>query len=407
MAEFKVQMTSAKGETLYTKGTFCEEDIVVTPELEEITITENGEYTPSKVGYSKVNVDVETGGGYRDIPTYHFVEAGRVIEKIRNFKLTHPNSLVFGAVSDIHVYNGNTTYEEKSKTSIKHAAFALEMVGAMAEITVSKSEEGEVYIKDYGVEPLVTQLLYGPQEITTYKLADYIIKIDHHDDSPDYANINYVDPTSPACASILVRLFRQWKFKLNKEIATYLYLAITTDTGRFRYRGVNEEVLANAGYLLSYEIDTDKLYTNLYIKEDKTFKLQGYVYQNFKRTEHGVAYMHMTKELMEEYGVTKDDAANLVNCMDSVRGSLIWVVFVDQMYEHIEAATLEEDPGNEIRVRIRSRFVAINEVATHFRGGGHLMAAGATIYSLDEKEQILSELDTLLKEYKENNPEVF
>ena len=47
------------------------------------------------------------------------------------------------------------------------------MIGAMAEVTVAKNEVGEVYIKEYGVEPLVTQLLYGTQEITTYKLSDY------------------------------------------------------------------------------------------------------------------------------------------------------------------------------------------------------------------------------------------
>ncbi len=47
------------------------------------------------------------------------------------------------------------------------------MVGGMAEITVAKKENGDVYIKEYGVEPLVTQLLYGTQEITTYKLSDY------------------------------------------------------------------------------------------------------------------------------------------------------------------------------------------------------------------------------------------
>lgn len=72
-------------------------------------------------------------GGYGDIPTHHYTESGRVVNNINAFRTLHPNNLIFGAVSDIHVYNGNSTYEEKSKTSIKHAAFALEMVGAMAE----------------------------------------------------------------------------------------------------------------------------------------------------------------------------------------------------------------------------------------------------------------------------------
>ena len=71
-------------------------------------------------------------GGYGDIPTYHYTEALRVAETIKAFKNTHSNSLVFGAVSDIHVFHGDATYEAKSKVSAKHSAFALEMVGAMA-----------------------------------------------------------------------------------------------------------------------------------------------------------------------------------------------------------------------------------------------------------------------------------
>jgi predicted MPP superfamily phosphohydrolase len=77
--------------------------------------------------------ELPDAGGYGDIPTYHYVESGRVIDNIRTFKASHPNSLIFGAVSDIHVYNGDATYEAKSKASIKHASFALEMVGAMTE----------------------------------------------------------------------------------------------------------------------------------------------------------------------------------------------------------------------------------------------------------------------------------
>lgn len=60
----------------------------------------------------------------------------------------------------------NATAESGSGTADR-------MIGEMAEITVARKENGEVYIKEYGVEPLVTQLLYGTQEITTYKLSDY------------------------------------------------------------------------------------------------------------------------------------------------------------------------------------------------------------------------------------------
>ena len=60
-----------------------------------------------------------------------------------------------------------------NSTSDSGRGTADRMIGGMAKVTVGKKETGEVYIKEYGVEPLVTQLLYGTQEITTYKLTDY------------------------------------------------------------------------------------------------------------------------------------------------------------------------------------------------------------------------------------------
>lgn len=68
-ADIIVPMTSAKGVLLKTQNKFCENDILVTPELEELTVTENGEYTPSKVGFGKVTVNVAASGGV-DLDSY-------------------------------------------------------------------------------------------------------------------------------------------------------------------------------------------------------------------------------------------------------------------------------------------------------------------------------------------------
>ena len=47
------------------------------------------------------------------------------------------------------------------------------MVGGIANVTLDKNESGEVYIKDYGVTPVVTHVLTGSAKITTYLLSDY------------------------------------------------------------------------------------------------------------------------------------------------------------------------------------------------------------------------------------------
>lgn len=64
-------------------------------------------------------------------PTYYYEESARVVQNILAFKAAHPNNLIFGAVSDNHVYANNAQYEAQSKASIRHGAFALETVGAM------------------------------------------------------------------------------------------------------------------------------------------------------------------------------------------------------------------------------------------------------------------------------------
>ena len=64
-----------------------------------------------------------------------------------------------------------------------------------------------------------------------------------------------------------------------------------------RYRGINEEILFKLVNCYHMVLILNHLYTNLYLKEDLIYKLQGYVYLNFKRTENGVAYIHFTEKL--------------------------------------------------------------------------------------------------------------
>jgi predicted MPP superfamily phosphohydrolase len=91
------------------------------------------DYTRITIPEGRVS-KIVCGGKVRwsPVPTYHLDECARVRQNIATFKASHPNSLIFGAVSDIHVYNANATYEAKSKASIKHSTYALETVGALA-----------------------------------------------------------------------------------------------------------------------------------------------------------------------------------------------------------------------------------------------------------------------------------
>ena len=162
---------------------------------------------------------------------------------------------------------------------------------------------------------------------------------------------------------------------------------MVTDSGRFRFRSVTGETLRRAGALLDMGIDTDTLYAQLYLENFDYIEFKAYIYKRIKMTENGVAYIIVDKKMQEKFSLSREDASNVISFLDSIRGSIIWLAFI------------ENDDGT-IRVRLRSRFVTVNELAAKYHGGGHDCASGATAYSKKEMNSIISDADALIKEYK-------
>ena len=63
------------------------------------------------------------------------------------------------------------------------------MVGGMAEVTLTRSEDGDVCIEDYGVTALVTDLRAGSDGVTVYRLSDY---------TPELADRNAIRSQDPS-----------------------------------------------------------------------------------------------------------------------------------------------------------------------------------------------------------------
>lgn len=226
-----------------------------------------------------------------------------------------------------------------------------------------------------------------------YKLGKEIIKIDHHIIVNNYGVLNYVEEESSATSCLITKLWLANKDRLvmTDEAAKCLFTGIVTDSGRFKFSCCADDLFVCANELIKYNIDTEYIYSSLYLKEMKSIKLNAQLLKKVKFTENGVAYIHVTRRLRRKLGLTVEEASNSVSLMDSIKGCLIWIAFIDSEGE------------KSIRVRLRSRFVTVNQIAEKHHGGGHSMASGATAYSNKEIKEIVSEADLALKEYKENN----
>ena len=225
-----------------------------------------------------------------------------------------------------------------------------------------------------------------------YVLCKEIIKLDHHIPIDSYAPIEWVEEERSSTCEMVAAFYDYFKdeLKIDKHAATYIYTGMVTDSGRFRFRDVSDETMRLAGTMLALGIDTEWIYANLYMKDFETYKFEAYVYQRIKMTENGVAYFHVTEAMKEKFGLTMENASAAVSYMDEIKGSLIWIAFIDS-------------PDGTIRVRIRSRFLHVNQIGEKYRGGGHASACGATLHDKKEIKKLLADADKLLKEYKETH----
>lgn len=222
-----------------------------------------------------------------------------------------------------------------------------------------------------------------------YALCREVCKIDHHIDIKPYGDNSWIEDHRSSCCEMITAFYDAFRdeLKMSRQAATYLYAGMVTDSGRFRFRSVTGDTLRLAAMLLDEGVDLDHLYANLYMREFHTLKFQSYAYEHMKITEAGVAYLYITRAAQEKYGLTFEEACTAVSYMDSIKNSLIWIAFI-------------EPAEGDIRVRLRSRFVTVNQLAEKYHGGGHDCASGAAVKNRREARALIADADALLKEYK-------
>lgn len=224
-----------------------------------------------------------------------------------------------------------------------------------------------------------------------FTLCREVIKIDHHIPIETYGDYQWVEEERSSTCEMIAHFYDTFsdELKIDTEAATYIYAGMVTDSGRFRFRDVSAETMRLAGVMLKNDINTDILFANLYMKDFQEFKFEAYAHKKMKMTKNGVVSLFVSKAMQKKLGLSSEQASASVSFMDSIKGSLIWIAFIEG----------EKD----IRVRLRSRFVKISDLAEEYRGGGHACAAGATLISKSEMKELLAKADKLLGEYKANN----
>ena len=220
----------------------------------------------------------------------------------------------------------------------------------------------------------------------------YRIKIDHHPYVETFCDIEYIDDTASSACELIMRMIYETKLKANKEIMNKLFQGLVSDTNRFLFSNSRYTTFEMVSRILKdYDIEITSLYADLMMRPLSEIRLQGYMSESMKLTENKVGYMIITDDILKKYEVDVASPGNLINNFNYIDEVLVWVA-------------ITEDKKNELfKANIRSRGPVINEVAEHYNGGGHKMASGAKMKTMDEVNNLIKDLDKVVETYLKEN----
>jgi bifunctional oligoribonuclease and PAP phosphatase NrnA len=195
-----------------------------------------------------------------------------------------------------------------------------------------------------------------------------VVSIDHHRDSNEFGVINWVDVTASSVGEMVADYLREVGYKPNPEVATQLYTAILTDTGRFRYQSTSAHTMRVAAELIEAGANPrnicDQVYYNM---RPTTVKLIGKVVNSVEFHDFGrICLLSLTREMFTASGAEEFESDGLVDFTMFNKGVVVG------------ALLKETTAGTKVSLR-SSNGVNVAAIAGEYGGGGHFNAAGCML----------------------------
>jgi phosphoesterase RecJ-like protein len=212
--------------------------------------------------------------------------------------------------------------------------------------------------------------------------------IDHHLTGDGLGTVEIIDPTAAATGEIVFDLIKYAGWKITPAIAEALFIAISTDTGWFRFDNTDSRVMRNAAELIEYGAKSSKVYHEMFQNySPQRLKLLGKMLEKLElHHDNKIALQFILRSDFDSTGATGTDTEDFVNECQRVNTVEVAAMFVEL-----------KDGG--FRCSLRSNgSVDVRQIAAKFGGGGHRVAAGVNLKGPLEttKKMILNELEKAL-----------
>jgi phosphoesterase RecJ-like protein len=211
-----------------------------------------------------------------------------------------------------------------------------------------------------------------------------ILNIDHHHDNTRFGNVNLVDTRASCTAEILYPLARLLGAEITPDIATALYVALVTDTGRFMYENTGPDSHRMAAELIEAGVDVHDIYRRLYerVPIEKLHLVARAVERIQRLDECRLAVTYISAEDYLETGANESLTEGIIDHVRALEGAEVAAMVRDK-----------SDGGayaRKVSLRSATGTVDVSAIAQRHGGGGHPRAAGfSTDLSYDELLKVL------------------
>jgi phosphoesterase RecJ-like protein len=219
------------------------------------------------------------------------------------------------------------------------------------------------------------------------KRPKFLINIDHHISNTNYGDLNLIDPNAASTSQVVFELLKTNGIEIDKDSAICIYTALVTDTGSFQYESVNDRVFEIASELVKCGVEPNYVAKMLFQRDRLSrLRLLAKAYDTIELCCDGrVAFVEVTKEMMEITGAIKEDTDTIVNSVRNIAT--------------VEVACMLREDDEGIKISLRSKnYFDVSKVAKSLGGGGHIRAAGATIKGEFDFEKVKNLLKDKIKE---------
>jgi phosphoesterase RecJ-like protein len=194
-----------------------------------------------------------------------------------------------------------------------------------------------------------------------------LLNIDHHITNTNFGSINWIDPQATATAEIVLSLIDHLKITLTADIATCLLYGIVGDTLGFRTQHTTPRSLEYAMRLMQAGAALPAIMEHQFNRRSLALiKLWGKALNNLQVKDR-IVYATISKAMRDSVGMSNSGDISLSSFLISAN-------------EADRSAVLVETDEGRIDLSLRAKKGHdVSKAALSLGGGGHPLAAGATI----------------------------